>query len=301
MHFGKEAEGPRGGDPASVTVRRTLNQGALILRDDVRTDKVRTYYRTLSQAWGPQNWWPARSRFEVIMGTYLTQNTAWTNVEKALANLRAAGALSVRGIRDVPLAELERLIQPSGYFRQKAARLKTFIAFLDRHYQGSLKRLFARPTAELRKELLALNGVGPETADSILLYAGNHPVFVVDAYTRRILARHAILPEKVDYEDVRELFERALSRLAKPVAGACEPSTQNLAAGLPGAPHPPSLMSATKRTALTQVYNEMHGLIVGVGKNYCKKREPLCEACPLYAFLPKRGNRGVTRHPSSRG
>ena len=179
------------------------------------------------------------------------------------------------------------VVRSESQFRQKAARLKTFVGFLDRHYRGSLKRLFASPTAELRKELLALNGVGPETADSILLYAGNHPVFVVDAYTRRILSRHSILSEEADYEEVRELFERALSPLAQPDSDERGPSTQNLAAGLPGAPHPPSLMSAAKRTALTQVYNEMHGLIVGVGKHYCKKREPLCKACPLYAFLPK--------------
>ena len=286
MHFGKAAEGPLRRNAASGTVRRTLNEGELNLRDDLRKDKIRTYYRALYQAWGPQNWWPARSQFEVVIGAYLTQNTAWTNVEKALANLRAAGLLSVKGIRDMRLAELERLIRPSGYFRQKAARLKTFVGFLDRHYRGSLKRLFASPTAELRKELLALNGVGPETADSILLYAGNHPVFVVDAYTRRIIARHAILPAEADYEDVRALFERALSPLPHSVAEMTESSIQHLAPGLPGAPHPPSLMSAAKRTALTQVYNEMHGLIVGVGKHYCKKSQPVCDGCPLQRFLP---------------
>jgi endonuclease III related protein len=289
MHFGKEAEGPPRRNVAADAVRRTLNEGELTLRDDISADKIRTYYRALYQVWGPQNWWPAQSQFEVIVGAYLTQNTAWTNVEKALANLRAAGLLSVKGIRDMPLAELERLIRPSGYFRQKAARLKTFVGFLDRHHRGSLKRLFASPTAELRKDLLALNGVGPETADSILLYAGNHPVFVVDAYTRRILVRHAILPEEAHYEDARELFERALTSLAQSAPDEGEPSTRSLAAGLPGAPHPPSSMSRAKRTALTQVYNEMHGLIVGVGKTYCKKSEPLCETCPLYAFLPKRG------------
>lgn len=171
------------------------------MRVDESENQIRSYYRALFRAWGPQNWWPARSRFEVIVGAFLTQNTAWTNVEKALANLRAARLLSVKGIRDVRLAELERLIRPSGYFRQKAKRLKTFVNFLDQRYSGSLTRLFSRPTAELREELLQLNGVGPETADSILLYAGNHPVFVVDAYTRRILARHEILPEEAAYED----------------------------------------------------------------------------------------------------
>src|SRR5439155_26028715 len=135
---------------------------------------------------------------------------AWTNVELALANLRRANLLSIEGIRDVGPARLERLIRPSGYFRQKASRLKTFVTFLDKTYGGSLDQLFAQPTDKLREELLALNGVGPETADSILLYAGNHPVFVVDTYTRRILDRHRILPEKTDYEDIRKLFQDAL-------------------------------------------------------------------------------------------
>ncbi len=116
----------------------------------------------------------------------------------------------------MPLHELEQLIRPSGYFRQKAARLKTFVSSLDREYAGSLQQLFARPTDELRKELLELNGIGPETADSILLYAGNHPVFVVDAYTRRILVRHAILPDEVTYEEIRELFQEALTPLSEP-------------------------------------------------------------------------------------
>ena len=253
---------------------------------DVRKNQIRAYYRALFQAWGPQNWWPARSRFEVIVGAYLTQNTAWTNVEKALANLRAARVLSIEGIRQVSLAELERLIRPSGYFRQKAQRLKTFVGFLDTQYGGSLTKMFARPAEELRKALLDLNGVGPETADSILLYGGNHTVFVVDAYTRRILARHDILPEDATYEDIRKLLESSLAPLAAPSNGSEEFSNRHLASGLPSAPHPPSRMSAARRTALTQIYNEMHGLIVGVGKNYCKKSQPHCDGCPLQIFLP---------------
>jgi endonuclease-3 related protein len=256
------------------------------LRVDGRMHQIRTYYRALFHAWGPQHWWPAQSRFEVIIGAYLTQNTAWTNVEKALTNLRSARILSLRGIRRASLAELERLIRPAGYFRQKAKRLKLFVAFLDQHHQGSLAKLFARPTKKLREELLNLHGVGPETADSILLYAGNHPVFVVDTYTRRILARHEILSEETAYDEIRELFEQALAPVAKSVADSGDTGNQHLAAGLPGAAHPPSAMSTAKRTALAQVYNEMHGLIVGVGKNYCKKREPACKECPLSAFLP---------------
>jgi endonuclease III related protein len=247
--------------------------------------EIRAYYKTLFQAWGPQHWWPAQSRFEVIIGAYLTQNTAWTNVEKALANLRAARALSAESIRSINLRQLQRLIRPAGYFRQKAKRLKLFVAFLDKYYAGSLSRMFARPTEELRQELLGLNGIGPETADSILLYAGNHPVFVVDAYTRRILDRHDILPERSDYEEIRTLFQNALS----PIAATLEfeqMTTQHLARGCTGAAHPPSKMSAAKRTALAQVYNEMHGLIVGVGKNYCRKSQPRCDECPLKNFLP---------------
>ena len=246
-------------------------------------DKIRRYYKTLHQAWGPQHWWPAETRFEVIVGAYLTQNTAWTNVERALANLRNAQVLSVEGIRKIQLARLERLIRPSGYFRQKAKRLKTFVAFLDRQYSGKLDELFSQPTDKIREELLSLNGVGPETADSILLYAGNHPVFVVDAYTRRILARHELMPEKTEYEEIRQLFQRSLPPLVDKVAARF--SQQRSASPL-GAAHTPSAMSTAQRDPLAQVYNEMHGLIVGVGKQYCKKSKPVCEGCPLQPFLP---------------
>jgi endonuclease-3 related protein len=249
-------------------------------------DQIRNYYSTLFREWGPQHWWPAESQFEVIVGAYLTQNTAWTNVEKALANLRMARVLSVSGIRRARLTELERLIRLAGYFRQKADRLKRFVAFLDRRYNGSLAKLFAVPTERLREELIDLHGVGPETADSILLYAGNHPVFVVDAYTRRILARHEILPEHAGYEDIRESFQRALAPLAESVADSRKSEKPKLAAGFIGASHPPSRMSMAKRTALVQVYNEMHGLIVGVGKNYCRKSQARCDECPLRKFLP---------------
>jgi endonuclease III related protein len=250
-----------------------------------KEDAVRQYYRALYRVWGPQHWWPAETQFEVIVGAYLTQNTAWTNVELALGNLRKARVLSVEGIRKVSQPRLERLIRPSGYFRQKAARLKTFVRFLDKNYGGSLDRLFSQPTDQLRESLLNLNGVGPETADSILLYAGNHPVFVVDAYTRRIIDRHGILPEKTDYEEIRQLFQRAL----EPIVDQQEitPAKAPLESGLQGAAHPPSAMSTATRTALVQVYNEMHGLILGVGKNYCRKSKAVCEECPLKGFLPE--------------
>jgi endonuclease III related protein len=249
---------------------------------------VRRYYQALYRAWGPQHWWPAETQFEVIVGAYLTQNTAWANVEKALANLRNAKTLTIDGIRAMRLSTLERLIRPSGYFRQKAKRLKTFVAFLDAGYGGSLDRLFTQPTDKLREELLSLNGIGPETADSIVLYAGNHPVFVVDAYTRRVLDRHGIVPEKTDYENIRRLFQRALEPIVRDQQKSPANSAPALKSSFRGAAHPPSAMSTSKRTALVQIYNEMHGLIVGVGKHYCGKSLPKCDGCPLQPFLPRR-------------
>jgi endonuclease III related protein len=246
--------------------------------------QIRRYYEVLHRAWGPQHWWPAETSFEVIVGAFLTQNTAWTNVERALTNLRNAKVLSLEGIRKTRLSRLEKLVRPSGYFRQKAKRLKTFVAFLNRNYGGSLEKLFAQPTEKLREELLELNGVGPETADSILLYAGNHPVFVVDAYTRRILVRHELLPEKADYEEIRQLFQRALSPLVEESVSTPANSI-SLHQGR-GSAHPPSAMSTTSRQPLAQIYNEMHGLIVGVGKNHCGKSQPKCDECPLRQFLP---------------
>jgi endonuclease-3 related protein len=194
-------------------------------------------------------WWPGRTAFEVIVGAILTQNTAWVNVERAIRNLRQAGTLTPRAIEKAPMARLARLIRPSGYFRQKAKKLKAFVQFLRERHGGSLARMFRQPTAQLRQELLAVHGIGPETADSILLYAGRHPVFVVDAYTHRILGRHQITDGKPDYEAVRSLFERSLPRDSA-------------------------------------LYNEFHALIVNVGKKWCRKREPLCQECPLLPHLP---------------
>lgn len=251
-------------------------------------ETIRNYYGVLYSAWGGQHWWPAETRFEVIVGAYLTQNTAWTNVERALENLRRADVLSMEGIREIRLARLERLIRPSGYFRQKAKRLKTFVAFVDKQYEGSLHRMFSEPTGKLRTALLSLNGIGPETADSILLYAGNHPVFVVDAYTRRVLDRHGILPQKANYDEIRQLFETSLLPVAKGLEQTTTKTAPRLESGFRGAAHPPSPMSTARRTALVQVYNEMHGLIVGVGKHFCGKSQPQCDGCPLQPFLPSR-------------
>jgi endonuclease-3 related protein len=242
----------------------------------INRSEIPHYYTALLARYGPQNWWPARSRFEVIVGAYLTQNTNWSNVEKAMVNLRGARLLSISAMRKAPIAKLQALVRPSGYFRQKARNLKTFIAFLDRQYSGSLTRMFAQPTEKLRAELLDLNGVGPETADSILLYAGNHPVFVVDAYTRRVLLRHGIIGQKAPYEEIRGMIEQAISSSAAESLVVKNPASDPR--------HPVSRMSCSARSALAQHYNELHALIVRVGNHYCRTK-PSCEGCPLQPFL----------------
>jgi endonuclease-3 related protein len=202
------------------------------------------YFNSLFTHFGPQRWWPGKTQFEVIVGAILTQNTSWINVEKAISNLRAAKLLSPAAIDKVPIGKLERLVHPSGYFRQKARKLKAFCEFLRLEYRGSLKRMFATPTLVLRQKLLAVFGIGPETADSILLYAGGHAVFVVDAYTKRMLARHGWAAENAKYEDVRWTFERQFSGDARR-------------------------------------FSEFHALIVSAGKHFCRRHEPLCHTCPL--------------------
>jgi endonuclease-3 related protein len=202
------------------------------------------YYNSLFTAFGPQHWWPGKTQFEVIVGAILTQNTSWTNVDRAISNLRGAGLLIPSAIEKVRIGSLARLIRPSGYFRQKARKLKAFCEFLRSEYGGSLKRMFETPTIVLREKLLGVFGIGPETADSILLYAGDHAVFVADAYTKRMLSRHGWISEKAKYDDVRWMFEREF----------------------PG---------DVKR------FNEFHALIVNTGKKFCRTREPLCAECPL--------------------
>ena len=263
-------------------------------------DAITSYYTALLSRSGPQNWWPARSRFEVVVGAYLTQNTNWSNVEKAMGNLRRARLLSVSAMRKAPIAKLQALVRPSGYFRQKTRNLKTFIAFLDQHYSGSLARMFSQPTEKLRAELLALNGVGPETADSILLYAGNHPVFVVDAYTRRVLERHGIIGaglknsgiknRKTGYEEIRSLVEHA-------IAGA---RAESLIVSVPGRDprHSVSRISRSARSELAQHYNELHALIVRVGNHYCRKA-PSCAGCPLQMFLTSTSDATTQGAPES--
>ena len=209
---------------------------------------LRQYYHTLYESLGPQSWWPAKTPFEVIVGAILTQNTNWTNVERAIANLRREHLLSPRAMERVSPSHLASLIRSSGYFRQKAKKLKAFVRFLRDEYSGSLKRMFQTPTAELREKLLAVHGIGPETADSILLYAGAKEIFVVDAYTKRILSRHGWVGDKATYEEMRTLVE---SHLPRDVSR----------------------------------YNEFHALLVNVGKNWCRPRDPRCSECPLGPFL----------------
>jgi endonuclease-3 related protein len=207
-----------------------------------------SYYHTLYESLGSQAWWPAKTPFEVIVGAILTQNTNWTNVERAIANLRRENLLSPRAMHRVSLAHLAALIRSSGYFRQKAKKLKAFVRFLRGEYSGSLKRMFRTPTAELREKFLGVYGIGPETADSILLYAGAKEIFVVDAYTKRILSRHGWVSDKATYEEMRTLVES-------------------------------HLLGDVSR------YNEFHALLVNVGKNWCRPRDPRCSECPLGPFL----------------
>ena len=204
---------------------------------------LRKIYAKLFKEFGPQRWWPARTKFEVIVGAILTQNTNWGNVEKAIHRLKAAGALSGRALRDIPVTKLAALIKPAGYFNVKARRLKNFMRFFFDEYHGSLKAMAREELPQMRHKLLKVNGIGPETADSILLYALGKPVFVVDAYTKRFLYRHNLVDHKVDYHRVQELF-----------------------------------MSAFDHDVA--MFNEYHALIVALGKNYCKPK-PLCERCPL--------------------
>ncbi len=213
----------------------------------------------LFAAYGPQHWWPAQTPFEVILGAYLVQNTAWKAVERSLANLRAAGAMTLDGLRALPLDELARLIQPSGFQTRKAPALKAFIAMLDEEFAGSLEVLAATPTAALRARLLALPAVGPETADAILLYALGHPVPVADEYLRRIAARHQLIApppghNRAGYDSMADLTRRAFASDA--------PESQ------------------------ARLFNEFHALTVAVGKLHCR-RIAHCEDCPLAADLEK--------------
>lgn len=208
------------------------------------------YYADLARHFGPTGWWPGDSAFEIAVGAILTQNTAWRNVEQSIVNLKRARLLSPAAIVDTSSARLQDALRPSGYFRVKAKRLQSFCGHLVAAYGGSMARMARRPPGELREELLGVHGIGPETADDILLYACGHLVFVVDAYTRRIFARHGLVRPDIGYEELRAVFE---SRL------------------------PPEV----------ELFREYHGLIVQTAKEFCR-RVARCEECPLRDAL-KRG------------
>jgi endonuclease-3 related protein len=219
--------------------------------------RLRRMHVELLRAYGPQHWWPAKTPFEVILGAYLTQNTAWKAVEQSLENLRAARALTPEGLRRIPLAKLRRLIRPSGFITRKAPALKAFVATLGKEFGGSLEAMAAMPTAALRQRLLELPGVGDETADAILLYALGHAVPVADEYLRRIAERHGLLAppegrERISYDAIAELTRRAFA--GDPVESRAK------------------------------LFNEFHALTVAVGKAHCG-RTARCESCPLAADL----------------
>lgn len=211
------------------------------------SEQLDQIYQRLSQTFGPQGWWPADTPFEVAVGAILTQNTNWRNVTLAIERLKTAGLLTPAALETVPEAALAELIRPAGYYRVKARRLKNLAAFLCRNYGGSLDSLAAADHLRIREELLRLKGIGPETADNILLYALQKPVFVVDAYTHRILSRHGLAPETCSYEELQELFHAAL---------------------------PPEV----------PLFQEYHALLVRLGKTCCRPR-PRCQACPLVTLL----------------
>lgn len=200
-------------------------------------------YGRLYRYYGDLRWWPGDTPLEVSVGAILTQNTAWTNVEKAIAQLKTERSLGVRALHRMSHKRLARLIRAAGYFNVKARRLKHFISFLHGRYGGSLSKMFRQPMPRLRQELLSVNGVGPETADSILLYAGDKPIFVIDAYTKRILSRHGILAYEDGYDQFQKLLMKHLPRNAA-------------------------------------LYNQYHAMFVNVGKDFCRRR-PLCDSCPL--------------------
>jgi endonuclease-3 related protein len=210
------------------------------------------YYSVLRARFGPQQWWPARTRLEVILGAILTQNTTWHNATLALRNLRQAGLLRWQTLRRAGPSALEACVRPSGFYRQKARTIRVFVDWLMREHVGSLDSLFSLPTEELRRRLLDLRGLGAETVDAILLYAVRRPLFVADAYTRRVLARHGLVPAAADYHQTQEFLHAHL---------------------------PPD----------TPLFNEFHALLVEVGKKHCRPRSPRCAGCPLEEFLPAGG------------
>ncbi|NQU16788.1 MAG: endonuclease III domain-containing protein [Candidatus Saganbacteria bacterium] len=205
--------------------------------------KLKQIYNKLCKHFGPQYWWPGDSPFEVVVGAILTQSCNWQNVELAISNLKKEKILSIKELYNVKTSKLQKLVKPSGYFRAKAKKLKAFVYHLIKYHKGSLKIMFKQPLSKLREELLSIHGIGPETADSILLYAAEKPSFVVDAYTIRIGQRLKLF-KRSKYNEVKEFFESNLQKDVK-------------------------------------LFNEFHALLVALGKDYCKKSRPKCDICPL--------------------
>jgi endonuclease-3 related protein len=207
-------------------------------------------YEKLFATFGPQGWWPASSPFEVAIGAILTQNTNWKNVEKAINNLKKHCLLSPKKLKEIDEKKLSMMIKSAGYYNQKAKKIKEFVKFLIENYNGKMEEMKKENPEDLREKLLSIKGIGRESADSILLYALDMPVFVVDAYTYRIMLRHGLIYEDITYDELKDLFEKNL-------------------------PHD------------VKIFNEYHALLVKVGKEFCKKSVPKCNGCPLEEFLEK--------------
>ncbi|CAK8725482.1 MAG: endonuclease III domain-containing protein [Candidatus Electrothrix sp. AX5] len=208
------------------------------------SDELEEIFRRLLAHFGHQHWWPGETPFEVMVGAVLTQNTNWQNVEKAIANLREAGLLSLSALAALSMEELAEHIRPAGYYNIKAGRLQNLFSMIEKHWDNDLDYLLQQPLYTLREQLLSVKGIGPETADAIVLYAAEQPIFVVDTYTHRILMRHEIISEDYDYFQIQEMFMDNLNEDAA-------------------------------------LFNEYHALLVQVGKQFCKKSKPHCERCPL--------------------
>jgi len=209
---------------------------------------VRKAYRILLKELGPQNWWPAQTKWEVVIGVILTQNTNWKNVERAIENLNSKGLIDIEKLANASLKDISEAIRPSGYYNQKAKKLKHISTYIKEKYNGNLENFYDKSLEGLRCELISIWGIGKESADSIILYSAEKPIFVVDTYTLRILKRHNVIDENTGYDEVQSLFMESLDKDVN-------------------------------------VYNEYHALLVNIGKNYCTKNKPNCELCVLNKLL----------------
>lgn len=232
-----------------------------------RAKALQRAYRLMLAHFGHLHWWPGETPFEVCVGAILTQNTSWSNVERAIANLKAGRVLEPAKLLALDESKLAALIRPAGYFNVKARRLRSFLRVLVEEFGGDLKRLFAGETAAVRERLLAIHGVGPETADSMLLYAGGHHQFVIDAYTKRIFQRHGWCADDACYEDLQQSCERALDE--KPLC------------------------------ARLDYWQDFHAQLVMVGKDFCRPRQPRCAECPLRPLLPPGAGAAANEPPNT--